>query len=74
MPNPLRVLVNLSHAVKRDAVVLTFGVAELKSLRAFRGKDQFLQGNPDNPVLSSVVIAQLKVPLGKLRVPPDAVQ
>ena len=74
MPNALGVPVNLSHPVERDVVGLTLGIGELKGLRAFRGEVHFLQGNQDNPILGSVVISQLKVSLGKLSIPPDAVK
>ena len=74
MPNALGVPVNLPHPVERDAVGLPLGIGELKGLRAFRGKAHFLQGNQDNPILGSVVISQLKVSLGKLSIPPDAVK
>src|SRR5437773_8615433 len=74
MPNALGVLVNLPDAVKRDAVDLPLDIGELKGLRAFGGKTHFLQGNQDNPILGSVVISQLKAPLGKLRIPPDPVE
>ena len=74
MPNALGVLVNLPHAVKRDAVDLPLGIGELKGLRAFGGKTHLLQRDQNDAVIGSVVISQLKVPLGKLRISADPVE
>jgi len=42
MPNPLRVLVNLAHAVKRDSMALSFVFGELKCLWAFLRKRELV--------------------------------
>jgi len=42
MPNALGVFVNLTHAVKRNSMSLSFVVCELECLRALGGKGDFL--------------------------------
>jgi hypothetical protein len=60
--------------MKGNAVDLPLGVGELKCMRALRREAQLLECNHYNPILGSVVISQLKVPLGELRISPDAVE
>ncbi len=74
MPNALRILEDLSHPVKRDSVDLAFEVGELEGLRALRREDHFLERHQNNSVFRPVVISQLEIPLGELRIPPDAVK
>jgi hypothetical protein len=43
MPNALRVLVNLSHAVKRNSMSLSFEVGELEGLQDAQGATSMTQ-------------------------------
>jgi hypothetical protein len=52
MPNALRILVHLAHAVERHPVNLPLGIRELKSLRALRGKVHLFQRDQDDPALA----------------------
>ena len=74
MPNALRILVHLTHAVKRDSMHLSFAISELKRLRALLWKSYFLQRHQNDSIFSPIIISQLKLPLGELRIPPDAVE
>ncbi|EEF58124.1 hypothetical protein Cflav_PD1468 [Pedosphaera parvula Ellin514] len=74
MPNALGVLVNLPDTVKRDAVDLPLGIGELKGLWAFGRKAHLFQWDQNDAVFSSIVVSQLKVPFGKLRIPPDPIE
>ncbi len=66
--------VNLAHTVQRDSVDLSFEVGKLKRLRAIRRKGYFLQRHQNDSLSSPVVISQLEIPLGELRIPPNAVE
>lgn len=72
MPYALGVLINLSHAVEWDSMDLAIDVNELEGLWAVLGKGYILEGHQDDAVFRPVVISQLKVPFGKLRIPADA--
>jgi len=74
VPNALCILVNLAHAMKWHAVDLTFGTHQFKRRGALLRKRQLLQRDRDDPVLRSIVIAQLEVPFGELGIPPNAVE
>ena len=74
MPNALRVLVNLTHAVKRDSMHLSLEIGELESLRALRRKGYFLEWHQNDSIFGSIVISQLEIPLGEFRIPPDAIE
>jgi len=74
MPNALRVLINLSHAVERDSMDLPFEISELEILWALLRKGYFPQRHQNNSIFSPIVISQLEFPLGELRIPPDAVE
>lgn len=68
MPNALRVLVNLSHAVKRDSMHLSLEIGELKRLRALRRKGYYLEWHQNDSIFSPIVISQLEFSLvGKTR-------
>ena len=74
MPNALKVFINLSHAVKRDPMHLSFEIGELESLWAIRRKEYFLERHQNDSIFSPIVIFQLEFPLGEFQIPPDAIQ
>ena len=74
MPNTLRVLVNLSHAVKWNSMGLSFKVSELEGLRTVLRKRYFLQRHQDDAVLGAVVVSQLKISFGEFRIPSNAIE
>src|ERR1044071_1909273 len=74
MPNTFRISVNLTHAVKRDSMDLSFDAGKLKRSRAFRWKGYFLQRHQYNAVLCPIVVTQLEFSLGEFRIPPDAAE
>ena len=74
MPNSLRVLIDLSHAVKRDSMDLSFEVGELESLWAFPRKGYFFERHQNDSIFGPIVISQLEFPLGELWIPPDAIE
>ncbi len=74
MPNTLRILVNLSHAMEWDSMDLSFEISELKRLRALLWKGYFLQRHQNDSIFSPIIISQLEFPLGELRIPSDAVE
>jgi len=74
MPNTLRVAMNLAHAVKRNSMHLSLNINELKRLRAILRKRDFLKRDQNSAILGAIVIAQLEIPFGEFRIPPDAIQ
>ncbi len=72
MPNPLRVFVNLPHAVKGNSMDRSFAVNYLERLRAVFGKRDFRQRYENDAVLRAIVVTQLEITFGKLRIPSDA--
>ena len=74
MPNALRVLIHLPHPVKWDAMRPPLRIRELKHFRALGREADLVKRNQNYPVLSPVVITQLKAPAAEFGIPPDAVQ
>ncbi len=74
MPNTLGVPVNLAHAVKRNSMNLSFQVNELKCLRAVLRERDFLWRGQNDAIFGAIVVAQLEIPFGEFRIPPDAIQ
>ena len=74
MPNALAVLVYLSHAVKRDSMDPPLKIREMKGLWGLVGKDYFLELHHDDSILIPVVVSQLKIPFGELRIPSNTVE
>src|SRR5882672_1677885 len=74
MPDALRILIYLPHAMKRHPMNLTLAVSDLKRLRIVRRKGHSLERNCNDPVLRPIVVTQFKTSLPKLSVPTDAVE
>jgi len=74
MPNALKVFINLSHAVKRDPMHLSFEIGELESLWAIRRKGYLIERHQKDSIFGPIVISQLEIPLGEFRIPPDAIK
>jgi hypothetical protein len=60
MPDALGVAVHFADAVKWDSMNLSFGINELKSLRAVSRKSDFFQRDQNDAVLRAIVVAQLE--------------
>jgi len=74
MPNALRVLIHLPHPVKWDAMQPPLRIRELKHFRALGREADLVKRNQNYPVLSPVVITQLKAPAAEFVIPPDAIE
>jgi len=74
MPNALRVLIHLPHAMKGYAMRPPLRIRELKHFRAVGRETHFAKRNQNDPVLRPVVIAQLEAPAREFGIPPDAIE
>ena len=74
MPNALRVFIHFAYTMKRHPLEPALTVNELKCFRTFRREGYFHERNHDYPLLASIIVSQLEVAPGELRVPLDAVE
>lgn len=74
VPDSLSVFEDFTDAVQGDVVSQAGGVHDVKRLRRIRRELNRSQGHPDDAFLDPVVVSQLELAAGELRIPADAMQ